>query len=134
MRCDATRRHLEIVRWVFVLFAFCLTGCQRSVELPVEVSGTYVTRHPTYQDRSFTLTPDNFLVHLEETDSVRYPIRDVYFEPNGHGPHMDLYTVVYANDSGQEYKLRFYLEPDSRKALVFSNQPGVVWTRKDGES
>ena len=132
MRNDKSTFSSRLASGALMLCVTCLIGCQNSVELPEEVSGTYVTKHPTYDDRSFTLTPENFLVHIDADDTIRYPIREIYLEPNGQGPHSDLYTLVYSNKRGQEFKLRFYLEPDTRQALVFSNQPEVIWTKEDG--
>lgn len=124
------RALVKTVALVALILGAC--GCRNEIALPEELSGTYVTRHRMYDDRSFTLTPKTFAVHLDEDDSVKYPIREILFEPNGQGPHTDLYTVVYANQAGQEYTMRFYVRPDTEGDLVFSNQPEVVWNRKEG--
>ena len=103
-------------------------ACRRPIELPAELEGTWTTRHETYADRAFTLTPGQIAFDLGEHGVARHAIDAVYRETTNEGE--DLITIVYLGEEGGA--LRFSLIYDEAKgpALVPKNQPGIRWTRE----
>ena len=111
---------------VLTLVALALSACASKIELPEDLTGTYVTSDARYANRHFRLTPSQITLGIGNGRKQRHSIKAVYrnFEDG-----RTLYEVVYLTSYGRD-KLQFYHDAGNGQ-IVLKNRPGIGWTKGD---
>ncbi len=113
--------------WIcFVLF-FGLQ-CSGKKAIPEELIGVWKTQATEYADRPFEIKKDYVIFGTGEGKSDIYPIINVVI---GKAPEAEgtLFTILYKNVTGQEYKFSFYHDSANRGTIRFKNQKQMVWKK-----
>lgn len=109
---------------VLTLVALTLSACNSKIDLPEDLTGTYVTLDERYANRHFRLTPSQITLGTGDGRSEQHAIQAVYREfENGR----TLYRVVYRTGYGRD-QLLFYHDTAIGQ-IVLKNRPGVGWTK-----
>ena len=96
---------------VLALVALTLSACQSKIDLPEDLTGTYVTLDAQYANRHIRLTPSQITLGIGDGRSERHSITAVYRDlEDGRW----LYEVVYLTSYGGD-SLLFYQDANSRK-------------------
>ena len=109
---------------VLTLVALTLSACESKIDLPEDLTGTYVTLDARYANRHFRLTPSQITLGMGDGRSERHSITAVYrdFEDG-----RALYEVFYLTNYGRD-RLLFYHDAGNGQ-IVLKNRPGISWTR-----
>ena len=109
---------------VLTLVALALSACESKIDLPEDLTGTYVTSDALYANRHFSLTPSGITLGVSEGRGERHAIKAVYrnFEDG-----RTLYKVVYLTSYGKD-NLLFYHDGGNGQ-IVLKNRPGIRWTK-----
>ena len=109
---------------VLTLVALALSACESKIDLPEDLTGTYVTSDARYANRHFRLTPSQITLGTGDGRRERHSINAVYkdFEDG-----RTLYKVVYLTGYGRD-KLLFYHDAGNGQ-IVLKNRPGIGWTK-----
>ncbi len=108
------------------LVALALSACDSKIDLPDDLTGTYVTSDARYANRHFRLTPSQITLGLGDGRRERHPIRAVYrdFEDG-----RTLYKVVYLTGYGRDNFLFYHDGAGQNGEIVLKNRPGIGWTK-----
>ncbi len=111
---------------VLTLVALALSACDSKIDLPDDLTGTYVTSDAPYANRHFSLTPSRITLGVSDGRTEQHAITAVYREFEG---GRTLYKVVYLTSYGKD-NLRFYHDgAGGQGEIVLKNRPGIGWTR-----
>ncbi len=111
---------------VLTLVALALSACESKIDLPDDLTGTYVTSDAPYANRHFSLTPSQITLGVSDGRTERHAIKAVYRDLEG---GRTLYKVVYLTSYGTD-KLLFYHDGGNGQ-IVLKNRPGIGWTKGD---
>ncbi len=111
---------------VLTLVALALSACESKIDLPDDLTGTYVTSDAPYANRHFSLTPSQITLGVSDGRTERHAIQAVYrdFEDG-----RALYKVVYVTSYGKDNLLFYHDGADRNGEIVLKNRPGIHWTK-----
>ena len=116
-----------IVLTAFVALKF-LPG--KTILLPEELAGVWITPAPKYDDRFFELSRVTIIFGTGGDRIAVYFVKKV---DESVPDKRTLYTVYGRNREGLEDKLSFYYDTDDR-TIRLKNQESIVWTMKENSS
>ena len=117
----------RIVVALSILVSLIGCGSERTKTVPDELIGTWKTSAAKYADTFIELTRTTITFGAGEAGSH---IRSVVAVEKVREDGNTLYTVLYKDPEGQEYKLAFYYDPASDGVMRWRNQQSIAWTRQ----
>ena len=114
---------------VAVALLYTLLGCEagKDARVPDDLTGIWRTSEPKYANRFFSLTTESITFGIGEGRVNAYAIRSVKKALDNQAI---LYTIVYVDDAGQEYKLSLLYDPAIPGVVRFKNQQQIAWKKK----
>ena len=125
LRVDTLPSGMRFLAGLLLACSLCV-GCAEEIELPSNITGTYVSTDPAYADRYISLSPETIVLGLGSGKAENHPIEAVYLSRE---ESLTYYTVVYQTPVGDD-RLTFYRDPEG---IVLRNRPNVHWIKGEPE-
>ena len=111
---------------VLTIVALALSACESTIDLPGDLTGTYVTSDAPYANRHFSLTPSQITLGVSDSRTEQHVIKAVYRDFEG---GRALYKVVYLTSYGEDNLLFYYDGAGGNGEIVLKNRPEIHWTK-----
>ena len=115
-----------LVGFSFVLI-LALLLCTRQAEVAIDsFLGVWETSAPKYQDRFFEINKSAIIFGTGRGHSTAFKVDRVVKTVE---EKKTVYTILYNDVQGTDFKLAFYYSPNNGGVIRFKNQQKIEWTR-----
>ena len=118
-----------LVASILLTVLFFGIQCGKNITVPDHIIGVWETTDERYADKPFEIRKEEVIFHTGGNNFDTYRIKEIEV---GKTPQQEgnLYVIHYKLLEGKVSKFSFYYNPTGKGAIVFKNQPGMVWTKK----
>jgi len=99
-------------------------SCSESMPFPQELSGTWRSHDPSYEDRYLQISEEQLVLGTGEGLPNIFYIKDFRRQTAGDGVEWTFYCEI---NRGETFELTILYFPGPEAVLQFKNTPGVHW-------